>query len=322
MSIDLEQQRFLLAMPEDDDSLSPGQISPEPELEPEPVEKEADAEESSEEDEEEVDAERDQVPVRPEPVVAEIPPSPLALGKVISAKEAPPPLISVEPIIPRSKKSRSQDARRISRGSTDSLDTPMEDGIDTQIPYAEKETVDVGFLLTEQRSTARYVPRSPIESDKPKKGVFTKRYPKKRNLELESAAGSLSSLPVLRRGDVFGRSTNTSVRVGGRDSMELPGAVGVKTGLVLRSFVRTHCPLIEDVSGFSKKAARSPPPDIWVIDDQKDVDIDEFYGGEAVPFVAAARLSMHKIPALRHPLQERRRIEPPSVGILGVPTEW
>jgi hypothetical protein len=201
--------------------------------------------------------------------------------------------------------------------------------IDSHLPFVEKESMDVGFLLTEQQASARYIPSWTGKADKAAKTKSRERRERERprrpskrsSFALESAAGSLN-LPVIRSLGVRMPPALLSVKVSDNEISSVPEPVGSKNEIVVRIVVHANIPVIEDVGAFSKKAVRSGVPDIWVIEDQKDVDMDDFYATELASFAGAPRLPVPEIRAMRHPLQGRVKIPPPQVGILGIPMDW
>jgi hypothetical protein len=259
---------------------------------------------------------------------------------VVSSDDAPP-LFSGEDIVEtrdQGNRRRTSSSGQPSRRSVDSFGSQdgqwSSDLVDSQLPPVAKEYVDVGNLLTEQVPGTQYIPKPahalsdidiPGVNTSPKQKLEkisseSRKPRRKRALHLESAAGGLSQLPVLRAGGAFLASGRPAVRLGEDEVIAIPDVFVQAYDMFLRAFERAKTPAIEDVTTFSKRAVRSAAPDIWVIEEQKDVDIDEFYSNELMQ--SAPRLPVHERAKKWHPLQERRRIPSATVGILGVPSEW
>ncbi|OHT07424.1 hypothetical protein TRFO_24383 [Tritrichomonas foetus] len=156
------------------------------------------------------------------------------------------------------------------------------------------------------------LPKSPARAPMPKKHI-----PK-----FPSSAGSLNLLQIPGAGHANVQPTKRSVKLtdGSVVQIEEPHKLTLPTNESIPRPQPFDDIDIDDISALSKNAVSAETPKLATIEPVNNSA--SFYESNDLPFALLKPSSGIKIGNMSHPLQQRRIVPPPTIRILGVPSEW
>lgn len=141
----------------------------------------------------------------------------------------------------------------------------------------------------------------------------------RRNSTFTSAAGNIR-FPMYRASGSIPQAVALNMNLDMGQCLEIPSATRLDVASPIPPVRTTPDVKIEDVSTFSKNAIRQEAPEMVLLTNETDNEIDAYYSSQQ--FQVYVRKPADIAVRLQLPPQVRKKPIAPTVKILGVPDDW